>query len=112
LRVEWLKSRARAARFREEVDLLQEEMRRVLSFLAWQADFWRKKAETSSHLYNGPRAGGLAAYAHRQAALRSNLAARFSDMWRPLPHLINEAHASIANARASLPSIDAVNHFN
>lgn len=35
LRAEWAKSRARAARSREEVLLLTEEMRRTLAFLRW-----------------------------------------------------------------------------
>jgi hypothetical protein len=40
LRAEWSKSRARAARAREEVLLLREEMRRVLEFLGWKARWW------------------------------------------------------------------------
>ncbi|KAG2028626.1 hypothetical protein BDR03DRAFT_818726, partial [Suillus americanus] len=40
VRVEWCKSRARALRWAEEVDLLQEEMRRVLQFFNWQANWW------------------------------------------------------------------------
>jgi len=39
LRVEWVKSRARAARAHEEVLLLREEMRRVLEFLQWKANW-------------------------------------------------------------------------
>ncbi|KAG0691527.1 hypothetical protein DFH29DRAFT_1010861 [Suillus ampliporus] len=37
VRIEWCKSRARALRWSEEVELLREEMRRVLQFFAWQA---------------------------------------------------------------------------
>lgn len=36
-RIEWCKSRARASRWAEEVELLQEEMRRVAEFLSWHA---------------------------------------------------------------------------
>ncbi|KAF9231029.1 hypothetical protein BU15DRAFT_90993 [Melanogaster broomeanus] len=37
MRIEWCKARARANRWAEEVELLSEEMRRVLAFLKWQA---------------------------------------------------------------------------
>ncbi|KAG1845839.1 hypothetical protein F4604DRAFT_1884248 [Suillus subluteus] len=36
VRIEWCKTRARALRWSEEVELLREEMRRVLQFFAWQ----------------------------------------------------------------------------
>ncbi|KAJ6494502.1 hypothetical protein C8R45DRAFT_1135355 [Mycena sanguinolenta] len=41
LRIEWGKARARAHRWTEEVDLLEEEMRRILVFLQWKVDRWR-----------------------------------------------------------------------
>ncbi|RDX44815.1 hypothetical protein OH76DRAFT_1328515, partial [Lentinus brumalis] len=40
LRVEWCKARARAQRWTEECELLQEEMRRVLQYHEWRADWW------------------------------------------------------------------------
>lgn len=43
LRVEWAKSRVRAARCREEVLLLREEMRRVLAFLEWKSSWWLER---------------------------------------------------------------------
>ncbi|KAJ7791277.1 hypothetical protein B0H14DRAFT_3567333 [Mycena olivaceomarginata] len=39
LHIEWAKTRARAWRWTEEVDLV-EEMRRVLAFLNWKANHW------------------------------------------------------------------------
>ena len=45
LRVEWAKSRARAARCREEVLLLKEEMRRVVAFLDWKTKWWMDRRE-------------------------------------------------------------------
>ena len=45
LRIEWCKSWARAMRFTEEVELLQEEMERVLRFLQWQENWWRMKGQ-------------------------------------------------------------------
>ncbi|KAJ6448830.1 hypothetical protein C8R45DRAFT_1132718 [Mycena sanguinolenta] len=46
LRVEWGKAWARAHRWTEEVDLLEEEMRRILVFLQWKADWWRGLANS------------------------------------------------------------------
>ncbi|KAJ7699783.1 hypothetical protein B0H14DRAFT_3100193 [Mycena olivaceomarginata] len=42
LRIEWAKTRARAWRWTEEVDLVEEEMRRVLAFLNWKANHWTR----------------------------------------------------------------------
>ncbi|KAG2742314.1 hypothetical protein P692DRAFT_20811856 [Suillus brevipes Sb2] len=36
-RIEWCKARARAMRWAEEVELLKEEMRRILQFFEWRA---------------------------------------------------------------------------
>ncbi|KAF8191381.1 hypothetical protein BJ912DRAFT_836073, partial [Pholiota molesta] len=43
LRVEWCKSRARQDHWREEVELLQEEMRHVQESLVHQATAWRER---------------------------------------------------------------------
>ncbi|KAG1851559.1 hypothetical protein C8R48DRAFT_750003 [Suillus tomentosus] len=43
VRIEWCKARARAARWSEEVDLLLEEMRRVLAYLEWEIGAWRSR---------------------------------------------------------------------
>ncbi|KAG1888680.1 hypothetical protein F4604DRAFT_1877221 [Suillus subluteus] len=40
VRIEWCKSCARALRWLEEVELLREEMCRVLQFFAWQGAWW------------------------------------------------------------------------
>jgi hypothetical protein len=42
VRVEWLKLRARAARWREEILLLEEEMRRAIEFCDWKQRWWRQ----------------------------------------------------------------------
>ncbi|KAJ3503439.1 hypothetical protein NLJ89_g8431 [Agrocybe chaxingu] len=83
LRSEWAKSRARAARGKEEVLLLREEMRRVLQFLEWKAQWWLQRAA----LHTGDKAQmeALQAYAHAQAALQRSLAADFRAAWeKPL----------------------------
>ncbi|KIK42783.1 hypothetical protein CY34DRAFT_58396, partial [Suillus luteus UH-Slu-Lm8-n1] len=80
VRVEWCKSRARAARWAEEIDLLREEMRRVLHFLDWQANWWddqqdRRDCETPAEHE------GMVAYANKQADIRRRLAERFRLLW-------------------------------
>jgi hypothetical protein len=44
LRVEWAKSRARAARWTEDTSLLEDEMRRVIEFQECRAGWWRTQA--------------------------------------------------------------------
>ncbi|KAF7426460.1 hypothetical protein PC9H_008829 [Pleurotus ostreatus] len=91
VRLEWCKSRARAMRWSEEVDLLKEEMRRVLQFMEWQASEWEKRAESTES--TGSAAGdiqrGAAAYAKRQASIRRSLTAEFRRMWSSVPTLLS-----------------------
>ncbi|KAF7288787.1 CxC2 domain-containing protein [Mycena indigotica] len=44
-RVEWCKARARKERWDEEVELLREEMKRVLRYLRWEQQEWQRRAE-------------------------------------------------------------------
>jgi hypothetical protein len=66
LRVEWLKCRARASRWKEEIQLVEEEMRRSLEFGRWLASWWMQRASIRtgimSHLQEG-----LIAYAAEKA---------------------------------------------
>ena len=80
LRVEWAKSRARAARAREEVMLLKEEMNRVLKYLEWKSEWWRQRADTRSGL---PKdlAEGVRAYAQDQADVQTALRIHFRRLW-------------------------------
>jgi hypothetical protein len=50
LRIEWAKSCARTAWWCEEVDLLDEEMRRVLCFLDWKSAWWVKMGVARSNV--------------------------------------------------------------
>ena len=80
LRAEWAKSRARAARAKEEVLLLQEEMRRVLSFLEWKSRWWRSQAALRN--VDSSLCEGLKAYAYVQADLQDLLATNFRTTWK------------------------------
>lgn len=82
LRVEWLKARARAKRFQEEVQLLEEEKRRVLVSLEQNAHVWdQREGYVLSNLEASAVTQGAAAYAAEQAALQRALKAKFQNMW-------------------------------
>src|SRR5262245_22685731 len=68
-------------RWKEEVQLVQEEMRRVLAFLLWQSQWWMDK-RTAISTTSSDQLEGYVAYASRQAALRSKMRDHFIHMWR------------------------------
>jgi hypothetical protein len=84
LRVEWTTSFARLERWHEEVELLQEEMRRVVVFLEWKSQDWLSKAEAREGKVTLSVQHGLNAYAKKQAAVYRNLATSFTKLWRPM----------------------------
>ncbi|KAG2746737.1 hypothetical protein P692DRAFT_201840841 [Suillus brevipes Sb2] len=94
LRIEWCKSRARANRWAEEVELLQEEMRRVADFLSWHAGWWEEQATRRAALA-APEEEGIRGYAKRQAALRRAMRDRFQEMWSIVPALLQSPSPAI-----------------
>ena len=80
MRVEWGKTWARVQRWTEEVRLLQEEMRRVLQFLEWKAQWWRSKASKRGGV-DSTLANGLTAYSEKQAIITERLAQEFAKTW-------------------------------
>jgi hypothetical protein len=80
MRIEWCKARARAKRWEEEVELLTEEMRRVLRFFEWEALRWDKRAKECT-VESAEDREGWVAYAARQASLRRALSHSFSASW-------------------------------
>lgn len=83
MRVEWTMSFARAERWTEEIQLLQEEMRRVLAFLEWKSSDWLSKREARSAWVTPDIRSGLDAYARKQADICRNLAVSFATLWHP-----------------------------
>jgi hypothetical protein len=74
-------------RWEEEVQLVREEMRRVLAFLSWQAQWWNDKRTT--HSTTSPdQMEGYVAYASRQAALRIKMRDHFIVKWRHVEEYI------------------------
>ncbi|KAK0456981.1 hypothetical protein EV421DRAFT_1887058 [Armillaria borealis] len=92
LRSEWCRSCARAHRSREEVLLLQEEMRRTLKFLEWRGTWWRERGGTRD--VDEALHKALDAYAAVQTDLQHRLAVAFRDLWSTAlddAHVANEA---------------------
>ncbi|KAJ7719391.1 hypothetical protein B0H16DRAFT_1739421 [Mycena metata] len=81
VRIEWSKARARRDRWVEEVQLLREEMRRVMRFLQWKAAWWESRRYSRGREIPQALVAGLAAYAARQAALHRGIARRFRAGW-------------------------------
>ncbi|KAH7905933.1 hypothetical protein BJ138DRAFT_1017003 [Hygrophoropsis aurantiaca] len=90
VRMEWCRARARAMRWSEEVDLLQEEMRRVLQYFAWHATWWEEQGHSRSD-GDSELLEGRSAYAARQADLRRSLSGLFGAMWDVVPALLVES---------------------
>lgn len=86
VRYEWMTCRARADRWREELDLLREEMRRVIAFLEWKSQSWGESV--SSHLgsVTADIQNGIDAYARKQEATYHELAISLANQW--IPHLL------------------------
>jgi hypothetical protein len=108
MRVEWAQCMARAARWEEEVTLLQEEMRRVGQFLEWKSCDWVSKTDTRAEVVTSAIYIGISAYANKQRFIFHNLAVRFSQGWYlalqslSLPHtwvteFLNEHRAPLIN---------------
>lgn len=84
VRVEWTTSFARLERWTEEVELLQEEMRRVVMFLEWKSTDWLAKADARGGNLDSDIKSGLNAYAQKQSAIYRNLAISFAKLWYPM----------------------------
>jgi len=89
MRVEWCKARARANRWAKEVELLQEEMRRVAAFFEWHAAWWDKRAPIRVG-FGETESEALTAYASRQAAIRRSMRKRCLILWSVVPDLLSQ----------------------
>ncbi|KAG2105020.1 uncharacterized protein F5147DRAFT_775339 [Suillus discolor] len=84
LHIEWCKARARRDRWGEEIQLLLEEMQRILLFLDWQARQWDER--TGARVPQRPEdVKGVVAYAKKQVFIRHSLSESFKEKWRQVP---------------------------
>ncbi|KAF9462998.1 hypothetical protein BDZ94DRAFT_1259836 [Collybia nuda] len=89
LRIEWCKSKARADRWSEEVQLLLEEMQHVLQFFESMAERWERRVHAMVFLVKEQAINeGLTAYAARQASLFRMMRGHFQHMWRFVPRYV------------------------
>ncbi|KAE9388173.1 hypothetical protein BT96DRAFT_761349, partial [Gymnopus androsaceus JB14] len=75
LRVEWCKAYARVRCWKEEVNLLSEEIRRTPVYMEWKACWWESKADVEQ--FAGAHKEGVSAYAHEQAEVWRDMKRRF-----------------------------------
>lgn len=82
---EWAKSQARMKRWEEEVDIIEEEMRRVIAYHEWKAGWWRGQSTLRSIAGIGDPdiLDGVEAYAHKQAFIHECLASKCALYWLP-----------------------------
>lgn len=80
VRVEWAKTYARVSRWEEEVKLLCEEMRRVISFCVWKSNWWLEQRERREGL-SPQLKSGINAYASKQSAVFARLSSKFFRQW-------------------------------
>ena len=62
--------------------LLVEEMRRVIEFFEWKANWWVEQKGLRTDI-NSELADGLQAYAEKQAHILRTMAKKFGGMWYP-----------------------------
>jgi hypothetical protein len=70
-------------RWEEEVLLTLEEMRRVLYYMDWRAQYWQTLTSKRQGL-DAVLQEGMAAYAEKQAYIARTMALTFSQRWLPL----------------------------
>ena len=102
LQVEWAKTQARKQHWEEEVLLVQEEMRRVVMFHEWKAQWWRSQAVRRSDV-DASVFHGILAYAEKQAHFCECLARSCVASW--LPVLKGNGPAKDWKARYSMPLV-------
>ncbi|KAA1479641.1 hypothetical protein DENSPDRAFT_862064 [Dentipellis sp. KUC8613] len=83
MRVTYAKSRARVRRWEEEIQLLTEEMRRVLMFFGWKSQWWASLANARPDAAADIKSG-LQGYAVRQSQMYVDLARAFRTQWVPV----------------------------
>jgi len=98
-------------RYAEEVELLLEEMRRVLAFLEWDREQWKKRAldfpqradaacpltPSVSQVEKAALEEGKRAYAFHQASVRQHLFGTFAKQWHDVPAFIALTDQALAD---------------
>ncbi|KAL1698180.1 hypothetical protein EV121DRAFT_218572, partial [Schizophyllum commune] len=107
LRVEYLKSRARRDRHREEIRLLEEEMRRTLAAFTTDALEWEQRASRHTTV-DDELAEGLVSYAMEQASIARSRAARYRLKWEAVRAQGQKALVHDFDGIHALPDADTI----
>lgn len=83
MRSVYCKARARVLRWQEEITLLLEEMRRVVTFFVWKRNWWLGQRNLRPQAKLDIQQGANA-YAERQALVYAGLAKKFAKGWRKM----------------------------
>ena len=78
--MEWLKCRARANRWKEEIQLVEEEMRRSLEFCKWLHSWWTLKGNHRAAITSNLQEG-LIAYAAEMAHMEERRYISWAMTW-------------------------------
>ncbi|KAG1893939.1 uncharacterized protein F5891DRAFT_1131100 [Suillus fuscotomentosus] len=105
--IEWCKARAHAAHWSEEVDLLLEEMQRVLAYLEWEIGACSSHV-TMRQLNKVPEQEGLEAYAFRQVGLHADMRRSFQGIWHNVPVLVESTIDVVDEISVSAEETDRV----
>lgn len=105
LRIEFCKSKARADRWREEIDLLHEEMRRVLAYFDSLVRIWKERASqcfvswdsagNNYYIADATVVSGRISYAHQQAAQYRRIKEHCTWLWRYVSNYIQSGHGIV-----------------
>ena len=113
MRIEWARTRALGLRNTEEVDLLEEEMRRTPVYLRNRADWWEAQKDHSREtqrpdlLSDPQQLEGHDAYATRQARILRTIATRFRSKWVSIPAELAAGRAKVAAAERAVAAVRA-----
>ncbi|KAJ7170315.1 hypothetical protein C8R43DRAFT_1120743 [Mycena crocata] len=114
IRVEWMRARARADRWREELILLEEEMRRVIVFCIWKANWWRERVAARPGV-DDVLAEGLSAYALEQVNRETRWSTTWASRWSAVreraglavrDHIVNVAEEVLVPLEVDLDDED------
>lgn len=83
MRVEWCKARARAQRYREDLELVDEEMGRAIAYTEWRAEWWMKQTDRRENV-SAELQDGLRAYCKEQSAIERERARVWEAEWAPV----------------------------
>ena len=82
LRVEWSKSQARKMRWEEEVQIIQEEMRRTIVYYEWKEQWWLGQNPEQTTIEDTIQ-HGISAYSQKQSHYCKCMARSFAMAWLP-----------------------------